>query len=175
MNSEINMVPFIDLLMVTISFLLITAVWVHASRMDADAQVPGPPQPSPPCEQDPAGCKPETRLHVDTKDPSKFILSWKQGATTVKSTEIPRETRHTGKTLGYPQLAAKINDEWKTTGAHQTPTDRQFDHAVVHASNEMAYSDLIAVMDAVAQPKRSVQVGPKTIETNALEVTFAAD
>ena len=27
-NSDINMIPFIDLLMCTIAFLLITAVWV---------------------------------------------------------------------------------------------------------------------------------------------------
>lgn len=28
-DSEVNMIPMIDLLMVTISFLLITAVWSH--------------------------------------------------------------------------------------------------------------------------------------------------
>ena len=30
-NSDINMVPFIDLLFVTVAFLLITAVWVTNS------------------------------------------------------------------------------------------------------------------------------------------------
>jgi len=44
-DSEINMIPMIDLLMVTISFLLITAVWTHMARINADAQVPGPPRP----------------------------------------------------------------------------------------------------------------------------------
>ena len=44
-DSEINMIPFIDLLMVTISFLLITAVWSQMARLNADAQVPGPPRP----------------------------------------------------------------------------------------------------------------------------------
>ena len=47
LDSDINMIPMIDLLMVTISFLLITAVWVHSQRMDADAQVPGPPTTEP--------------------------------------------------------------------------------------------------------------------------------
>ena len=42
LDSEINMIPFIDLLMVTISFLLITAVWSHMACLNADAQVPGP-------------------------------------------------------------------------------------------------------------------------------------
>ena len=37
LDSEINMIPMIDLLMVTISFLLITAVWSHMARLNADA------------------------------------------------------------------------------------------------------------------------------------------
>jgi len=45
LDSEINMIPMIDLLMVTISFLLITAVWSHMARLNADAQVPGHPVP----------------------------------------------------------------------------------------------------------------------------------
>jgi biopolymer transport protein ExbD len=36
-NSDINMIPFIDLLMVTIAFLLITAVWVSFSRINVNA------------------------------------------------------------------------------------------------------------------------------------------
>ena len=74
LDTEINMIPMIDLLMVTISFLLITAVWVQSSRIDANANVPGVDN-SPPC-TDAAGspCKPEARLHVQTTDPSKFLL-----------------------------------------------------------------------------------------------------
>ena len=49
LDSEINMIPMIDLLMVTISFLLITAVWTHMARINADAQVPGPPREVEPC------------------------------------------------------------------------------------------------------------------------------
>jgi len=39
LDSEINMIPMIDLLMVTISFLLITAVWTHMSRINASISV----------------------------------------------------------------------------------------------------------------------------------------
>src|SRR4051812_41664175 len=39
-NSDINMIPFIDLLFVTIAFLLITAVWTTNSRINANAEVP---------------------------------------------------------------------------------------------------------------------------------------
>jgi biopolymer transport protein ExbD len=160
LDSEINMIPMIDLLMVTISFLLITAVWVHMSRIDAEAKVPGPST-QPPCEG--AECQPEARLHVETKDPSKFVLVWKQGATVVRSTDVPRD-----KGSRFPTLATKVGEEWKSAGVHKDATDRSFDHAVVHAANDMAYKDIIAVMDAVAAARRGK-------DQQAFEITFATD
>ena len=96
LDTEINMIPMIDLLMVTISFLLITAVWVQSSRIDANANVPGPATETPPC-SDPSGqpCKPEARLHVQTTDPTKFLLVWKEGPTVVRTAEVPREASRT--------------------------------------------------------------------------------
>src|SRR5512140_2565306 len=84
-DQEINMIPMIDLLMVTIAFLLITAVWSSMARMNADAQVPGPPSPivDPPVDV-------EKRLHVEMREPEKFLLVWKQGATVVNTIEVPR-------------------------------------------------------------------------------------
>ncbi len=171
LDSEINMIPMIDLLMVTISFLLITAVWVQSQRMTADAQVPGPST-EPPC-GDGAECKEEAKLHVETSDPSKVVLAWKQGRTVLRSTEIARSTLKAGST--FPGLAAKVSEEWNASGVHREATDKRFDRAVVHAANDMPYSELIAVMDAVAQPKRRVSDGSKVIETTAFELTFAID
>ena len=79
-NSDINMIPFIDLLMVTIAFLLITAEWTRMARIDADAQVPGatggdtPPPP-------------EKQLHVDMRSADRFVLTWKEGPITIESAE----------------------------------------------------------------------------------------
>jgi biopolymer transport protein ExbD len=171
LDSEINMIPMIDLLLVTISFLLITAVWVNMSRMDATAQVPGPST-TPPCED--AACKPEAKLHVDTQDPSKFVLAWKEGGTVVRSMDVPRDAIEGAKgALAYPTLAARVADEWKAGGRHRDASDARFDRAVVHASNDMPYRDLIAVMDAVAQAKRPVARAGKTSEAPAFEITFA--
>ena len=171
LDSEINMVPMIDLLMVTISFLLITAVWVHSSRLPSSANVPGPPD-APPCEAD--ACKEEARLHVDASDPAKFVLAWRQGRTVVRSVDVPREPLRR-KGPGFPALAAKVDGEWRATGAHRDASDPRFDKAVVHASNEMAYAELVAVMDAVAQPKRTVRRGGATTQAPAFEITFAVD
>jgi biopolymer transport protein ExbD len=182
LDTEINMIPMIDLLMVTISFLLITAVWVQSSRIDANANVPGPTSETPPC-TDAAGqpCKAEARLHVQTTDPTKFVLAWKEGQTVVRSTEVPREASKQkvgkdGKTIvTYPALAARIEDEWKAAGLHRDAGDRKFDKAVVHAGNDMHYGEIVAVMDAVSRPQRPYAASGKTAPISAFEMTFAAD
>ena len=182
LDTEINMIPMIDLLMVTISFLLITAVWVQSSRIDANANVPGPSTGDPPC-TDTAGapCKPVARLHVQTTDPARFVLVWKEGVTVVRTAEVPREASRQrvgkdGKTVvTFPALATKINEEWKSAGVHRDPTDKKFDKAVVHAGNDMPYGEIVAVMDAVSQPKRPFASGGRTSPTAAFEMTFATD
>jgi len=85
LDSEINMIPFIDLLMVTIAFLLITAVWSHMARINADAQVPGPPREVEPDKQDP-----EKQLHVEMRSPDKFVLVWKQAGTVISTSMLNR-------------------------------------------------------------------------------------
>jgi biopolymer transport protein ExbD len=181
LDTEINMIPMIDLLMVTISFLLITAVWVQSSRIDANANVPGIDN-SPPCTDAAGGpCKPEARLHVQTTDPAKFLLVWKEGPTVVRTAEVPREPTRVsygrdGKTsVSFPALAARISEEWRSAGVHRDPTDKKFDHAVVHAGNDMPYGEIIAVMDAVSKPQRGVMQSGRTEKAPAFEMTFATD
>jgi biopolymer transport protein ExbD len=162
------MIPMIDLLMVTISFLLITAVWVHSQRLEANAQVPGTAT-EPPC----TNCQEELRLHVEARDPSKFVLAWRQGATVVRTVDVPRDARPQG--VALRALASQVTDEWSSLGKHREATDRQFDRAVVHAANDMRYAELIAVMDAVAQPKRRFTTNGKAYELSAFDVSFATD
>ena len=181
LDTEINMIPMIDLLMVTVSFLLITAVWTQSSRIDANANVPGTDT-TPPCEDSGGGpCKPEARLHVQTTDPAKFVLVWKEGGTVVRTAEVPREPTKIaygkdGKTaVAFPLLATRIAEEWKSAGVHRDATDKKFDHAVVHAGNDMPYGEIVAVMDAISRPKRGLAVGGKTEQLAAFEMTFATD
>src|ERR1700709_2741895 len=103
-NQEINMIPFIDLLMVTIAFLLITAVWVTNSRINADAQVPGPPDPNKELTPQP----PEKVLNLMIEE-NDFSLVWKQGATVVSETKVPRNPTDAAsqKVERYPDLAKK--------------------------------------------------------------------
>ena len=48
MNFELNLVPFIDLLSVQITFLLATAVWVEISSLPVDQALSDPNSPPPP-------------------------------------------------------------------------------------------------------------------------------
>ncbi len=175
LDSEINMIPMIDLLMVTISFLLITAVWTHMARINADAQVPGPPRPD--VEQEKT--EPEKQLHVEMTAEDKFVLVWKQGATTVDSIDVPRKDdvnmQGAVEVVRYPDLAAKIESEWKAKGQHSNPTDRKLDQAILHTDNKTEFKYIIGVIDAVYQTHREIQNGPKTEKLPAFNITFAVN
>jgi biopolymer transport protein ExbD len=174
LDSEINMIPMIDLLMVTISFLLITAVWTHMARINADAQVPGPPRP---VEVDKV--EPEKHLHVEMRDKEKFVLIWKQGGNVISTVDVPRKdnivSKDGKKSIRYPELAAKIESEWKSVGGHRDATDKKFDQAILHTDNETEYFYLIGVMDAIYHPHRNVVVAGKTEQVPAFNVTFAVN
>jgi biopolymer transport protein ExbD len=176
LNSEINMVPMIDLLMVTISFLLITAVWSHMARLEADARVPGSTI-EPPCAPD---CPKTTRrLHVDMKGTEKFVLSWKDGNTTVRTVDVPRHDVVTQegavKVVRFPELSSAIAAEWRGSGSHQSPSDPTRDEAVLHTDDTTPYAYFIAAVDSVYQVVRPLDaLHGKRAQIPAFNVTFAA-
>jgi len=174
-DSEINMIPMIDLLMVTISFLLITAVWTHMSRINADAQVPGPPRPD--VEQEKV--EPEKQLHVMMQSDDKFVLVWKQGSTTVDSIDVPRKDvviqEGAISVVRFPDLAAKIESEWKAKGQHSNPVDRKLDQAILHTDNKTEFRFIIGVIDAIYQTHRDMNLGSKTEKMPAFNITFAVN
>jgi biopolymer transport protein ExbD len=175
LDSEINMIPMIDLLMVTISFLLITAVWTHMARINADAQVPGPPRPD--VEQE--KIEPEKQLHVEMREEDKFVLVWKQGSTTVDSIDVPRKDVITQEgaveVVRFPDLAEKVESEWKAKGQHSNPTDRKLDQAILHTDNKTEFKYIIGVIDAIYETHRDLQIGPKTEKLPAFNITFAVN
>jgi biopolymer transport protein ExbD len=174
-DSEINMIPMIDLLMVTISFLLITAVWTHMARINSDAQVPGPPRPD--VEQEKV--EPEKQLNVEMKAEDKFVLVWKQGSTTVDSIDVPRKdvvvNQGPVEVVRFPDLAAKIESEWKAKGQHSNPTDKKLDQAILHTDNKTEFKYIVGVIDAIYQTHRELTLGGKTDKVPAFNITFAVN
>lgn len=172
-NSEINMIPFIDLLMVTIAFLLITAVWVTNSRINADAQVPGPPNPN----EELTPQTPEKVLNLHIGD-NEFKLVWKQGATVVSEVPVPKNpvTVDLGgdrKVVRYPDLAKKIEEEWKTHGGHRDPSDKKLDQCILHSDNRAPFKEIIAVLDALYHPKRDIKFPDGTKQMPVFNMTFS--
>jgi biopolymer transport protein ExbD len=166
LNSDINMIPFIDLLMVTIAFLLITAVWSSHSRINADAQVPGPPGPD-------VDVKVQKTLHVHVGE-SDFGLTWRQEGTVVSELKIPRHPSMVDETARYPELAKAVEKEWKTQGSHVDPMDRKADQAVLHSDDKLPFRELVAVLDALNAPKREVRFADgKTARVPAFNTTFS--
>src|SRR5688572_8608714 len=138
-NSDINMIPFIDLLMVTIAFLLITAVWVTNSRISTNTQVPGQ-----------AGCgdqcPPQQKsLHVTIRD-DQFSLAWKQGAVVMSEMSVPKQGTLVGNgdnaTVRYPELAKALEAEWSKNGDHRDALDKKSDQAVVHTDDRLPFKDM---------------------------------
>ena len=169
------MIPMIDLLMVTISFLLITAVWSHMSRLNADAQVPGPPRPTEEIKDIP----PEKQLHIEMRSPEKFVLIWKQSGTVISTIDVPRKDvvslEGQTKVVRFPDLAAKITSEWTTVGAHRDASDKKFDQAILHTDNETPYGQIVGVIDAVYQVHRPFQLGTKVDSVPAFNMTFSVN
>jgi biopolymer transport protein ExbD len=149
-NEEINMIPFIDMLLVTIAFLLITAVWVTFSRINANAQIPGPPNP----EKEVTPQTPEKVLHLHILE-NEFSLVWKQGATVVSETKVPKPEQ-SGEIIKYGDLAKKLGEEWKLHGGHQDPSDKKVDQAVLHSDNRLPFRDIVGVLDALYDTKREM-------------------
>lgn len=172
-NSDINMIPFIDLLMVTIAFLLITAVWVTNSRINADAQVPGPPNPDK--ETEPQTPEKVLTLHIGEEE---FGLSWKQGATVVMEEKVPKTPVKVGEgknaVIRYPDLAKKLEASWKANGGHTDPSDKKLDQCILQTDNKSPFKEIIGVLDALYSPKREMKFADGTAkQVPVFNMTFS--
>lgn len=167
MNMEINMIPFIDLLMVTIMFLLITAVWVSYSRMNANAQIPGPPDPTKEIDQQ----TPEPVLNVHVTE-GEFKLIWKAGATVAQETSVERP-KQAGTELRYEELAKKIAEQWNQKGLHKDKSDKKQDQAVLHVDNKLPFKEVVAVLDAIYDCPREMLVDNEVKKFPCFNMTFS--
>src|SRR5438045_8948708 len=91
LDAEINAVPMVDLMMVTISFLLITAVWSTMGRLDASAQAPNN---DPTAEPKPD--VPRKVLEVEAKA-DRFVLTWKRGSEVIQTTDVANDRTKIGR------------------------------------------------------------------------------
>ncbi len=172
-NHEIPLIPFIDFLLCLVSFLLITAVWTQMARINANAQVPGPPDPNREIEE-----QKDKTLHVEMKSENNFQLVWKEGSTVLNTIDVPRPSTNDDETeVAYPELALKIEEEWqKNDTRHFAATDTKVDQAVLHTDNTTPFKEVIAVIDAIYKPKRDWKDPTGAIsQRSAFNVTFSVN
>ncbi|MBI2393782.1 MAG: biopolymer transporter ExbD [Deltaproteobacteria bacterium] len=166
-DQEINMVPFIDLLMVTISFLLITAVWSSMARLNANAQVPSSQKKSD-TEKKQKEKEPAV-LHVRVSDKDKkFILQWQAGTKTDDIVSLDMEADATGR---YVKLEEEIKKAYISgQGPQNLYGDdvgyeaslanehgvNQLNQAILHVDNAFPFPEVVKVIDAIYVPRRFV-------------------
>ena len=157
-DQEINMVPFIDLLMVTISFLLITAVWSSMARITATANEPSVHGEKYDATKHPAVL--HVRVAAKSATEGTFVLQWQRGNDFVDFETIPMSMQNGG----YPALEEAMLRAYqigqRTQGlsgddlGHEANVDATTNAAILHFDNAFAFKDVVKVLDAVYAPRR---------------------
>ncbi len=150
-DTELNMIPMIDLFMVTISFLLLTAVWSAGKNL--------------PSTDTPQGMGSEASkarvLDLNARDLVDIVLAWKDGPTVIDSRHVTRDA-----------LGASLATSWKSFGQHFAPDDPARDRVVLHVRNDAKFDDVAHVLDVLANPIRDRGKGPRA---PAFIATLATD
>ncbi len=126
-DSEIPLIPFIDLLLCCIMFLLVTAVWNKLARLEINQQQPSSQAPldSPPPEE-------RIRLFLQIKN-TGFVLASTDGA------NIPIDKN--GDQFDLEALREKLRER-----RQQEPNRRDL---IVAPEDGVLYTDVVAAMDIV--------------------------
>jgi biopolymer transport protein TolR len=130
-NTELNLVPFIDLMSVLITFLLITAVWSQVSMIQIGSSLYGKqsdssPQPTPPPQAD-------IPFRLDVKEAGFRLIIGKD------TIQVPKN----GPAYDVVKLLEQIK-KIKTTYP-----DKQ--DVVITVDDQIAYENLIIGMDTLLQ------------------------
>lgn len=166
-DAEVNMIPFIDLLFVTVAFLLITAVWTQAKQISSNAEVPGEAGPTTP--------EVARQLEVAVRDTS-FELTWREGGTVVASTSVPKKPLEIEGHVGYPELAKKLGDEWSQHGRTERDCRRGCQTtAIMRTDDKLPFREVVAVLDALsARTHEAVLADGSKVQVPVFNTTFSA-
>lgn len=125
-DSEIPLIPFIDLLLCCVMFLLVTAVWNKLARINANQQQPGreAQMDQPPEER--------IRLFLQVKS-TGYVIAGTDGT----NIEIPKN----GDVYDLEGLREKLRDR-----REQEPNRRDL---IVAPEDGVLYQDVVAAMDLV--------------------------
>ncbi|MEL7369798.1 MAG: biopolymer transporter ExbD [Myxococcota bacterium] len=130
-DFQLNLIPFIDLLSVLISFLLMTAVWTQIARIEVRQQPNLPAEDTPPEEE-----KEQLKLTVLIKG---------TGYTVSKKNAIVKEIDKSGDQYDATTLAEVLKNV-----AAEHPENHD---VIITAEDKVPYQELITVMDLCLENK----------------------
>ncbi|MGF1509106.1 MAG: ExbD/TolR family protein [Myxococcota bacterium] len=123
-DFQLNLVPFIDLLSVLISFLLMTAVWTQVARIEV-RQMPNQPSEEPPPEE-------EEQLNLS-------LLIKSSGYTVSAKNAVIKDIEKVGESYDLDALSEVLK---------QIKTEYQSNKDIIVTSEDtVPYQELITVMD----------------------------
>ena len=125
-DADIPLVPFIDLLLCCIMFLLVTAAWTQMSRLTADQRTPTPDGLA-------TDDRPEQVKLVLLLGEQGYVL----GSTAGDRTEIPKRNGR----YDVAALAERLQV--------QRAVERERREVVVAPDDGVAYGDIVGAMDAL--------------------------
>lgn len=126
-DHSIPLVPFIDLLLCCVMFLLVTAVWNQLARIDANQQQPGAPQPDQPPPEEP-----QIKLILQVQK-SGYVLATTAG----ERTEVPMN----GDAYDVEELINKLKERRELEPNRKDIT--------VAPEDGVLYADVVKAMDVV--------------------------
>ena len=133
-DSEIPLIPFIDLLLCCIMFLLVTAVWTSMARVPASPRIPN--------ESATHVAEEKAALRVKVAADGKVVLQWQKG-TKIDDVE----------TVTTDKLADAMKRAWMTGLAMGHVTEPKKDEfgtsAILAVPANMPMGEVTAVMDAI--------------------------
>lgn len=144
LDHAIPLVPFIDFMVCLIAFLMVTAAWTQMSRIQANGLEPGLQQ---------LFSEPPKELHVSASSQG-FELSWRQGALVLETSHVPRTAVDTNGEPRFPALRDAITREWQAQSTHRAAGDAKLDRAVLHVQNDLPFTEIVALLDALHAPRR---------------------
>jgi hypothetical protein len=139
------------------------------ARIDVDAAVPGPPDPSG------ARLPSEVVLHVRLAPGTAVVLTWRRGDDAVSEAEVPwREAfARSSAEVRAPALAWRFAREWLQQGAHRDPTDKKLDQAVLLVDDATELADVVAVLDALYEAKREIRTSTGAVRVPVFRVVLS--
>ena len=104
-----------------------------------------------------------------------FVVAWKETKSAMRSKELPRSAAAEAGSPELGALASEISSVWEAAGVHREASDKRVDQAILHVDDAVPYKVLVAVIDALYAPRRTMTLGGHEERVPAFNVNLAPD